>query len=77
MQPKRKRNDILQTCGTGKLGIPVLAGIYGTNLPVEDTRELAPHPLAHKNCNIAVGGGGIVSGMSPKVALMKKGRAYY
>jgi len=22
--------------------------------------------LAHKNCNIAVGGGGIVSGMSPK-----------
>jgi len=50
-----------------KLGIPVLAGIYGTNPAGGGYQGISPTVLlAHKNCNIAVGGGGIVSGMSPK-----------
>ncbi len=50
-----------------KLGIPVLAGIYGTNPAGGGYHGISPTILfAHENCNIAVGGGGIVSGMSPK-----------
>jgi glutaconyl-CoA decarboxylase len=50
-----------------KLGIPVLAGIYGTNPAGGGYQGISPTILiAHKNANIAVGGGGIVSGMSPK-----------
>ncbi|MGQ9654510.1 MAG: acyl-CoA carboxylase subunit beta [Thermodesulfobacteriota bacterium] len=50
-----------------KLGIPVLAGIWGTNPAGGGYQGISPTILiAHKNCNIAVGGGGIVSGMSPK-----------
>jgi glutaconyl-CoA decarboxylase len=50
-----------------KLGIPVLAGIYGTNPAGGGYHSISPTILlAHKDCNIAVGGGGIVSGMSPK-----------
>jgi len=50
-----------------KLGIPVLAGIYGTNPAGGGYQGISPTILlAHKDCNIAVGGGGIVSGMSPK-----------
>ncbi|MDI6763805.1 MAG: carboxyl transferase domain-containing protein [Thermodesulfobacteriota bacterium] len=50
-----------------KLGIPVLSGIYGTNPAGGGYQGISPTILlAHKNCNIAVGGGGIVSGMSPK-----------
>jgi glutaconyl-CoA decarboxylase subunit alpha len=50
-----------------KLGIPVLAGIYGTNPAGGGYHGISPAILlAHKDCNIAVGGGGIVSGMSPK-----------
>ncbi len=50
-----------------QLGIPVLAGIYGTNPAGGGYQGISPTILlAHKNCNIAVGGGGIVSGMSPK-----------
>jgi glutaconyl-CoA decarboxylase subunit alpha len=50
-----------------KLGIPVLAGIYGTNPAGGGYQGISPTILlAHKNCNIAVGGGGIVSGMSPR-----------
>jgi len=50
-----------------KLGIPVMAGIYGTNPAGGGYQGISPTILlAHKNCNIAVGGGGIVSGMSPK-----------
>lgn len=50
-----------------KMGIPVLAGIYGTNPAGGGYQGISPTILlAHKNCNIAVGGGGIVSGMSPK-----------
>ncbi len=50
-----------------KLGVPVLAGIWGTNPAGGGYQGISPTLLiAHKNCNIAVGGGGIVSGMSPK-----------
>jgi glutaconyl-CoA decarboxylase len=50
-----------------KLGVPVLAGIYGTNPAGGGYQGISPTILlAHKNANIAVGGGGIVSGMSPK-----------
>lgn len=50
-----------------QLGIPVLAGIYGTNPAGGGYQGISPTILfAHKDCNIAVGGGGILSGMSPK-----------
>ena len=50
-----------------QLGLPVLAGIYGTNPAGGGYQGISPTILfAHKNCNIAVGGGGILSGMSPK-----------
>ena len=49
------------------LGIPILAGIYGTNPAGGGYQSISPTILfAHKDCNIAVGGGGILSGMSPK-----------
>ncbi|OQY60392.1 MAG: glutaconyl-CoA decarboxylase subunit alpha [Desulfobacteraceae bacterium 4572_88] len=49
------------------MGIPILAGIYGTNPAGGGYQSISPTILfAHKNCNIAVGGGGILSGMSPK-----------
>ena len=48
-------------------GIPVLAGIYGTNPAGGGYHGISPMVLfAHKDCNIAVGGAGIVSGMAPK-----------
>ncbi len=48
-------------------GVPVLAGIYGTNPAGGGYQGISPAVLfAHKNCNIAVGGAGIVSGMTPK-----------
>ncbi len=57
-----------------KLGIPVLAGIYGTNPAGGGYQGISPTILlAHKNCNIAVGGGGIVSGMSPKGGFDEQG----
>ncbi|MCP4690344.1 MAG: glutaconyl-CoA decarboxylase subunit alpha [Desulfobacterales bacterium] len=50
-----------------QLGIPVLAALYGTNPAGGGYQGISPTILfAHKNCNIAVGGGGILSGMSPK-----------
>lgn len=50
-----------------QLGIPVMAGIYGTNPAGGGYQGISPTILlAHKDANIAVGGGGIVSGMSPK-----------
>jgi glutaconyl-CoA decarboxylase len=48
-------------------GLPIIAGIYGTNPAGGGYQGISPTILlAHKKCNIAVGGGGIVSGMSPK-----------
>ncbi|UCF92254.1 MAG: glutaconyl-CoA decarboxylase subunit alpha [Desulfobacterales bacterium] len=50
-----------------QLGIPILAGIYGTNPAGGGYQGISPTILfAHKDCNMAVGGGGILSGMSPK-----------
>ncbi len=50
-----------------QMGIPVLAGIYGTNPAGGGYQSISPTILlAHKKANMAVGGGGIVSGMSPK-----------
>jgi len=50
-----------------QLGIPILTGIYGTNPAGGGYQGISPTILfAHKNCNIAVGGGGILSGMAPK-----------
>jgi len=50
-----------------QMGIPILAGIYGTNPAGGGYQGISPTILfAHKDANIAVGGGGILSGMSPK-----------
>jgi glutaconyl-CoA decarboxylase len=50
-----------------KLGVPVLAAIWGTNPAGGGYQGISPTLLlAHKDCNIAVGGAGIVSGMAPK-----------
>jgi len=50
-----------------QMGIPVLAGIYGTNPAGGGYQSISPTILfAHKDCNIAVGGAGIVSGMAPQ-----------
>ena len=48
-------------------GIPILAAIFGTNPAGGGYQGISPTILfAHRDCNIAVGGGGILSGMSPK-----------
>ena len=48
-------------------GVPILAGIWGTNPAGGGYQGISPTILfAHKDANIAVGGGGILSGMSPK-----------
>lgn len=50
-----------------QLGIPVIVGIYGTNPAGGGYHGISSTTLiAHKKANIAVGGGGIVGGMSPK-----------
>lgn len=50
-----------------QLGIPVLNAIYGTNPAGGGYHGISPTILlAHKDANIAVGGAGIVGGMSPK-----------
>ncbi|MBU2261757.1 MAG: glutaconyl-CoA decarboxylase subunit alpha [Proteobacteria bacterium] len=57
-----------------QMGIPVMAGIYGTNPAGGGYQGISPTILlAHKNANIAVGGGGIVSGMSPKGSFDEQG----
>jgi glutaconyl-CoA decarboxylase len=48
-------------------GVPILAAIYGTNPAGGGYQSISPTVLfAHKDANMAVGGGGILSGMSPK-----------
>jgi glutaconyl-CoA decarboxylase len=48
-------------------GIPVLVGMYGTNPAGGGYHAISPAIIfAHEKSNMAVGGGGIVSGMSPK-----------
>lgn len=56
------------------LGIPIIAGIYGTNPAGGGYQGVSPTILlAHKDANIAVGGGGIVGGMSPKGSFDEEG----
>lgn len=48
-------------------GIPVVVGMYGTNPAGGGYHAISPAIIfAHEKSNMAVGGGGIVSGMSPK-----------
>ncbi len=48
-----------------QLGVPVIVGIYGTNPAGGGYHSISPTViLAHKDANMAVGGAGIVSGMS-------------
>ncbi len=48
-------------------GVPVLAAVFGTNPAGGGYHGISPTAMfAHKDANIAVGGAGIVSGMSPK-----------
>jgi glutaconyl-CoA decarboxylase subunit alpha len=48
-------------------GLAVIVGVYGTNPAGGGYHGISPAMIfAHKDANIAVGGGGIVSGMSPK-----------
>ncbi|MDY6967562.1 MAG: carboxyl transferase domain-containing protein [Spirochaetota bacterium] len=48
-------------------GIPVVVGIYGTNPAGGGYHSISPAIIfAHEKSNMAVGGAGIVSGMSPK-----------
>jgi glutaconyl-CoA decarboxylase subunit alpha len=48
-------------------GIPVIVGLYGTNPAGGGYHAISPAIIfAHEKANMAVGGGGIVSGMSPK-----------
>ncbi len=57
-----------------KLGVPVLAAIFGTNPAGGGYHSISPSLLiAHKDANMAVGGGGIVGGMSPKGAFDEAG----
>ena len=50
-----------------QLGLPILAGIYGTNPAGGGYHGISPTILlAHKDANMAVGGIGIVSGMAPR-----------
>ncbi|MDD4802792.1 MAG: carboxyl transferase domain-containing protein [Syntrophomonas sp.] len=50
-----------------QLGIPIICGIYGTNPAGGGYQGISCSSLiAHKDSNIAVGGGGIVGGMNPK-----------
>lgn len=50
-----------------QLGIPVIVGIYGTNPAGGGYHSISPTILvAHQDANMAVGGAGIVGGMSPK-----------
>ncbi|MDD5307825.1 MAG: carboxyl transferase domain-containing protein, partial [Deltaproteobacteria bacterium] len=50
-----------------QMGIPVLVAIFGTNPAGGGYHGISPTVLfAHKDCNIAVGGAGIVGGMAPK-----------
>jgi len=48
-------------------GVPVLAAVFGTNPAGGGYHGISPTRMyAHKDANMAVGGAGIVSGMSPK-----------
>lgn len=55
-------------------GIPVIVGIFGTNPAGGGYHSISPAIIfAHEKASMAVGGGGIVSGMSPKGGFDKEG----
>ncbi len=55
-------------------GIPVIVGMYGSNPAGGGYHSISPAIIfAHKDANMAVGGGGIVGGMSPKGHFDKEG----
>ncbi|MBI5017849.1 MAG: glutaconyl-CoA decarboxylase subunit alpha [Deltaproteobacteria bacterium] len=55
-------------------GVPILAAIYGTNPAGGGHQAISPTVLfAHKDANMAVGGWGIASGMSPKGSFGEEG----
>lgn len=55
-------------------GIPVIVGIFGTNPAGGGYHSISPAIIyAHEKASMAVGGGGIVSGMSPKGGFDKNG----
>lgn len=55
-------------------GIPVIVGIFGTNPAGGGYHSISPAIIyAHEKASMAVGGGGIVSGMSPKGGFTKEG----
>lgn len=55
-------------------GIPVIVGIFGTNPAGGGYHSISPAIIfAHEKASMAVGGGGIVSGMSPKGSFDKEG----
>jgi glutaconyl-CoA decarboxylase len=57
-----------------QLGIPILNGIYGTNPAGGGYQGISPTVLiAHQDANIAVGGAGIVGGMSPRGSIDAEG----
>ena len=50
-----------------QMGVPVIVGIHGTNPAGGGYHSISPTILiAHQDANMAVGGAGIVGGMSPK-----------
>ena len=56
-----------------QLGIPVIVGIYGTNPAGGGYHSISPTILiAHEKANMAVGGAGILGGMSRKATLIWK-----
>lgn len=55
-------------------GIPVIVGIFGTNPAGGGYHSISPAILfAHEKASMAVGGAGIVSGLSPKGGFDKEG----
>lgn len=55
-------------------GIPVIVGVFGTNPAGGGYHSISPAIIyAHEKASMAVGGGGIVSGMSPKGGFEKEG----
>jgi len=55
-------------------GIPVIVGVFGTNPAGGGYHAISPAIIfAHADANMAVGGGGIVSGMSPKGGFDREG----
>lgn len=67
--PKRDGGGVTfyRNAELNELGIPVLNAIFGTNVAGGGYHGISPTILiAHEDSNIAVGGLGIVGGMSPK-----------